>query len=290
VVTVQGTVSFYAAVDYLQVQKPFTTFCGRPQRAPLFGSAGGSGPVSNDAEFISAQPIATGGCKALKLPVQYPNFQVNDGFGWGHPPLLSRTPLRRGVGGVAGADRRALERQGTIPKLARARPLKISQAPIAHVARDSDFPTAVNAQLPAGALTAKQFARYAAVSAAATAQRTILTRQRLRAAAIARLSGVGLPSITSTAMQFGGAARAKAAFTALGSLDAGTNAPAGDTAKVAPAAGSAGDVITYSGTAPGVEVIAQAGSSVYALRELQTTTGPVSAKAASTLLAALIKR
>ena len=95
VVTAQGTVSFYAAVDYLQIQKPFTTFCGKSQPAPLFGSAGGSGPVSNDAEFIFAQPIATGACATLKLPKQYPNFQVNNGFGWGHPALLSPKPLRR---------------------------------------------------------------------------------------------------------------------------------------------------------------------------------------------------
>ena len=72
---------------------PFTTFCGKPQAAPLFGSAGGAGPVSNDAEFIFAQPIATGTCAALKLPVAYPNFQVNNGFGRAHPPLLSPKPL-----------------------------------------------------------------------------------------------------------------------------------------------------------------------------------------------------
>jgi hypothetical protein len=95
VVTAQGTVSFYAAVDYLQIQVPFTAFCGLPQPAPLFGSAGGSGPVSNDAEFIFAQPIETGTCTSLKLPHPYPNFQVNNGFGFGHPKLLSPKPLRR---------------------------------------------------------------------------------------------------------------------------------------------------------------------------------------------------
>jgi hypothetical protein len=345
VVTVQGTVSFYAAVDYLQIQKPFTRFCGTPRTAPLFASGGGSGPVSNDAEFIFAQPIRGGGCGRLKLPIAYPNFQVNDGFGWGHPRLLSPRPIRRPTSdhaysfAIVGQGRRlglelvdpdtrddygsfrvtirravgsdcthgqwrafALKRaaicagdtagtRGTIPRPAKVRPLTIPQGPIAHVVRDSDFPTAVNAELPSGALTAAQFSKSAAVSAAATAQRTILTTHRLRAAAIARLSGTTLPSITSTAMQFVRASDAAAAFSALAALDANANAPGGASASVAPAAGLRGDVITYSGAAAGVEVIATSGNGVYALRELETgASGPVSAEAVRTLLAALIAR
>jgi hypothetical protein len=50
-------------------------------------------------------------------------------------------------------------------------------------------------------------------------------------------------------------------------------------------------VITYSGAAAGVEVIATSGNGVYALRELETgASGPVSAEAVRTLLAALIAR
>ena len=57
------------------------------------------------------------------------------------------------------------------------------------------------------------------------------------------------------------------------------------TATVAPAAGVQGEVITYSGAAPGVEVIATAGNGVYALRELQTAGGaPISANTVTALL------
>ena len=346
VVTAQGTVSFYAAVDYLQIQKPFTTFCGKPQAAPMFGSAGGSGPVSNDAEFIFAQPISTGACSTLKLPVQYPNFQVNNGFGWGHPTLLSPKPLRRptanhaysfaivGQGKPLGLelvdpDTRddygsfhitirhavssdcssgqwqafAVKRQaicagdtadthGVIPKLPKTKPLTIPQGPIAHVARDSDFPPAINAEVPSGALGAGTFSKYASVSTAARkSQLAILTARKLQSAAISKLGGPTLPSITSTAMQFPNATSTTAAYTSLAALDAGANAPAASAAAVAPATGVQGEVITYSGAASGVEVIATAGNGVYALRELQTAGGgPISASSVTALLASLIGR
>jgi hypothetical protein len=346
VVTVQGTVSFYAAVDYLQIQKPFIAFCGKSQPAPLFGSAGGAGPVSNDAEFIFAQPITTGTCNSEKLPIAYPNFQVNNGFGWGHPKLLSPKPVRRPTANhaysfaIVGQGKRlglelvdpdtrddygsfqitirhaigsdctngqwrafALKRaamctgdtantQGTVPKLPKGKPLTIPQGPIAHVARDSDFPPAINAQLPAGALGAATFSKYATVSPTARQmQQAILTAHGLQSAAITQLAGPTLPSITSTAMQFPNATSAQAAYTALAALDAAANAPAGATAAVGPATGVQGEVITYSGTAAGVEVIAYAGNGVYALRELESAGGAaVSATTTTTLLASLITR
>ena len=345
VLTAQGTVSYYAAVDYLQIQAPFTTFCGKSQPAPLFASAGGSGPVSNDPEFIFAQPITTGACATLKLPAQNPNFQVNNGFGWGHPPLLSPKPLRRpkanhaysfaivGQGKPLGLqlvdpDTRddygslhitirhavgsdcshgqwrafALKRaaicagdtantHGVIPKLPKTKPLTISQGPIAHVARDSDFPTGINAELPAGALGAAAFSKYASAPAARKAQLAILTAGKLQSAAISQLGGPARPLITSTAMQFPNANGAKTAYTALAALDAAANAPAGATATVAPAAGIPGEVITYSGAATGFETIALAGNDVYALRELQTAgSAPVSANAVTATLASLISR
>ena len=346
VLTVQGTVSFYAAVDYLQIQAPFTTFCGAPQAAPLFGSAGGSGPVSNDAEFIFAQPITTGTCATLKLPVAYPNFQVNNGFGWGHPVLLSPKPLRRptanhaysfaivGQGKPLGLelvdpDTRddygsfritirhaigsdcshgqwkafALKRAaicagdtantpGVVPALPRAKPLTTPQGPIARVARDSDFPTGINAELPAGALSAAAFSKHASVNATvAKTQQTILTSRKLQSAAISAFGGPAMPAITSTATQFPSTTTAQAAYTSLAALDASANAPAGATAVVTPATGVQGEVITYSGAATGVEVIALAGNGVYALRELQTPGSvPITADAATTTLAALIAR
>jgi hypothetical protein len=302
--------------------------------------------VSNDAEFIFAQPIATGTCAALKLPVAYPNFQVNNGFGWGHPPLLSPKPLQGptanhaysfaivGQGKPLGLelvdpDTRddygsfhitirhavssdcssgqwkafALKRHaicagdtanthGVIPKLPKTKPLTIPQGPIAHVARDSDFPPAINAEVPSGALGASTFSKYATVSAAARkSQLAILTAGKLQSAAISKLGGPTLPSITSTAMQFPKATSTTTAYTALAALDAAGNAPTGSTATVAPATGVQGEVITYSGAAPGVEVIATSGNGVYALRELQTAGGgPISANTVTALLASLISR
>ncbi|MBV9820012.1 MAG: hypothetical protein JOZ07_16900 [Solirubrobacterales bacterium] len=96
VATVRGSVSFYQPVDYIDPQLPFTVMCGKPQTAPLFASAGGVGPVSNDAAFIFAQPLQGKACSTLKLPAQFPNFQANLGKGgWKHPNLVSQAPLRK---------------------------------------------------------------------------------------------------------------------------------------------------------------------------------------------------
>ena len=280
------------------------------------------------------------------MPHEYPNFQVNNGFGWGHPTLLTPKPIRRptanhaysfaivGQGKPLGLelvdpDTRddygsfqitirhaigsdcthgqwrafALKRaaicagdtagtHGTVPKLPKVKPLTIAQGPIAHVARDSDFPPAINAEVPSGALGAATFSKYASLStAAAKAQVRILKTSKLQSAAISKLGGPTLPSITSTAMQFPNAAAAKAAYTALAALDAGTNAPAGSTAAAAPATGAQSEVIAYAGATTGLEVIAYAGNGVYALRELQTAGGgPISATTATALLTSLISR
>ena len=96
VITVQGTVSFYAAVDYLQIQKPFIAFCGKSQAgAPVrlgrrLRTRSPTTPSSSSPSRSRPAPAA-----AMKLPLAYPNFQVNNGFGWGHPTLLSPKPVRR---------------------------------------------------------------------------------------------------------------------------------------------------------------------------------------------------
>jgi hypothetical protein len=91
VATVQGTISYYGALNYLHPQAPFDRFCGRPQKAPMFPSAGGSGKVSDDAQFIfsylSARPCT------VALPRQWGNFQANTGPGWRHPAVLTTQPL-----------------------------------------------------------------------------------------------------------------------------------------------------------------------------------------------------
>jgi hypothetical protein len=95
VATVRGSVSFYEAVDYVALQAPWHVMCGALQRAPMFSSAGGSGQVGNDAEFIFALPLVGNSCVNTKLPRSYANFQANLGRGWKHPSVLSRqTPVK----------------------------------------------------------------------------------------------------------------------------------------------------------------------------------------------------
>jgi hypothetical protein len=93
VATVRGSVSFYAAIDYIALQAPFHVMCGVPERAPMFSSAGGSGKVGTDAEFIFALPLIARSCAHARLPRSYANFQANLGHGWSHPSVLSRQTL-----------------------------------------------------------------------------------------------------------------------------------------------------------------------------------------------------
>jgi len=49
--------------------------CGAPERAAMFSSAGGSGQVGTDAEFIFALPVAGRSCAGQMLPRPYANFR-----------------------------------------------------------------------------------------------------------------------------------------------------------------------------------------------------------------------
>jgi hypothetical protein len=93
VATVQGTLSYYAAIDYTAIQPPWAVMCGVPAGAPMFGGPGGSGPVGNDAEFIFALPTKLSSCASEDLPRHRLNFQANVGAGWSHPKLLSAAAL-----------------------------------------------------------------------------------------------------------------------------------------------------------------------------------------------------
>ena len=60
-----------------------------PEAAPEFGSAGGSGKVGFDSEFILSRPWLPAPCANAKLPMKWINFQVNSGSGvWSHPVAL----------------------------------------------------------------------------------------------------------------------------------------------------------------------------------------------------------
>jgi hypothetical protein len=93
VATVQGTLSYYAAIDYTAIQPPWEVMCGVPDGAPMFGGPGGSGPVGNDAEFIFAQPTKLATCATEVFPRHWFNLQANLGAGWSHPKLLSAGAL-----------------------------------------------------------------------------------------------------------------------------------------------------------------------------------------------------
>lgn len=89
VATVAGTFSYYSAINYVDPQKPWTMLCGTPEAAPAFESAGGTGEVGFDAEFVFARPWLPKRCNRAKLPVQWTNFQMNNGTGWMHPSVLN---------------------------------------------------------------------------------------------------------------------------------------------------------------------------------------------------------
>lgn len=93
VATVRGSVSFYESIDYVAIQAPWHVMCGAPERAPMFSSAGGSGRVGTDAEFIFALPLVGRSCAHARLPRPYTNFQTNLGQGWKHPNVLSSQSL-----------------------------------------------------------------------------------------------------------------------------------------------------------------------------------------------------
>jgi hypothetical protein len=90
VAVVQGTFSYYGAINFVVPQPPWTVLCGTPEGAPQFSSAGGAGPVGFDSEFVFARPWTAELCNQAKLPVRWLNFQEKFGPGdWGHPATLT---------------------------------------------------------------------------------------------------------------------------------------------------------------------------------------------------------
>ncbi|HLH14219.1 MAG TPA: hypothetical protein VKV16_05475, partial [Solirubrobacteraceae bacterium] len=88
VAVVQGTFSYWKASNYTKPQRPWTKVCGTPEPAPQFSSAGGSGPVGMDAEFVFARPWLPRLC--AKLPEHRSRLQMYTGAGaWAHPNALT---------------------------------------------------------------------------------------------------------------------------------------------------------------------------------------------------------
>lgn len=349
VATVQGTLSYYAAIDYLDPQPPFIAFCGHPLAAPLFGSGGGVGKVSNDAQFVFAQPITTGTCAADPLPRKWLNFQANNGFGWAHPILLSAHPLTRpdathsydyafvgqnrrlrfelddpdtrdDYGSLTISVRKAVasdcagekwkafqvktrnvclgstaHTHGVIPPARTFPQLTTPQSPIVHVVRDTDVPTSVNSEVPAGALGAATFADYAVGARGAAKWSKTLTGAGFRSAAISEFTTAGGPAIASTAILLRSAADATRVAADEVSLATGPQKPAGDSATTsADSGGPSGTLITFRPAASagngGYEIVAASGSTVITLRELETPSTAVSLAQMQALAGTLVTR
>jgi hypothetical protein len=86
---VSGTFSYYGAINYVVPQAPWTIVCGTPEAEPQNQSAGGSGPVGFDAEFIFSRPWTPEACAQANLPVRWINFQMKDAGPWAHPEALN---------------------------------------------------------------------------------------------------------------------------------------------------------------------------------------------------------
>jgi hypothetical protein len=346
VAAVRGSVSFYEAVDYVALQAPWHVMCGTLQRAPLFASAGGSGRVGNDAEFIFALPLVGNTCVNTRLPRSYTNFQANVGHGWRHPSVLSRqTPVRPSashtyefaltgvgkpvsfrvldpdtrddygsfriylrdavIGDCAGRGYRAFgvsrtaclaatansprpPRLPAVPKV-----VALDQAPVAKVLRSSDV-SAVNQEVPSGALTASQFATLDNSSrSAGSAEKKLLQTNGFRAAAISQFAGAGLPSLKSTAVKLSSHRRALAALQREVTLAARTQAPVGATVTTGRDTHlPQGYILTFTAPAGGVgglELLASAGKYLYTLRAVARS-GSVSRPIEEQLLRAVIAR
>lgn len=86
--TVRGTISFYAEAEWLTPPPPLL-ICGRPEPRPLFTGPGQpAGQVGFDAETIFAEPTTAERCDAVSLPHRWNNFQVAAGAKFTHPRRL----------------------------------------------------------------------------------------------------------------------------------------------------------------------------------------------------------
>ena len=95
VAVVKGTMSFWSSKNYVHPRPtrfhPWTIVCGTPEAAPEFSSAGGTGGVGLDAEFVFSRPWSPRECARWPLPRRSRNFQMNTGRGWQHPTALNLT-------------------------------------------------------------------------------------------------------------------------------------------------------------------------------------------------------
>lgn len=94
VAEVQGTFSYYSAINWVHPQHPWHIVCGTALAAPMFQSPDRpqGGKVGFDAEFVFGRPWRVRRCNRARLPVRWGNFQINTGFGWSHHDPLGGIP------------------------------------------------------------------------------------------------------------------------------------------------------------------------------------------------------
>jgi len=92
VVTASGTGSYFKPSQWsnpLLSHHRRGIVCGTPESAPMFPTAGPTGPVGVDPETMFARLTTRRKCANDPLPRTSRRFQLNDGNGYRHPTTLS---------------------------------------------------------------------------------------------------------------------------------------------------------------------------------------------------------
>lgn len=92
VVTASGTGSFFKPGMWANPQvrgRGPSVICGTPEAAPMFPTAGATGPVGFDPETMFARATKKKKCLRDPLPRTTRRFQLNNGSGFRHPTTLT---------------------------------------------------------------------------------------------------------------------------------------------------------------------------------------------------------
>jgi hypothetical protein len=171
----------------------------------------------------------------------------------------------------------------------------LDQGPILRVLRASDVPQAKSEYLPSGALTLSQFASNDnRTRSGARAEQRILAEAGFLSSAISGFVEPNGATLTCTAVELASPSAAQRALAREAALSARTKAPSGSVGSVTTDATFAhGVTLTFgstgSGGQEGIEVIARAGSYLYALDGVGKR-GSVSRGAIERLLRSVIAR
>ena len=299
--------------EYIFAQPQATACAGKPLPTRWYNFEANAGKAWKHPNVLSAKGLTgprpnhtydyaiTGEDKSLKFRLVDPDTRDNYGRllidvrtavagdctgdkykAWGYPSQQSCVAATRDNGKVS-------------PRSKTPAGPAIEAGPIARVLRDSDVPGATNRELPSGALLADGFVSVNNTKKAnAAAELKLLKAQGVRSTAISGYAGTNQPTWKSAALKLGSAAKAQTALSALATLHAKMQAPAGTTATAtADPAFAKSRLLTFKLTAGGkvasIELLVAAGNYVYTLQ----TSGPpdtVSQAATEQLMAAITAR